>query len=187
LFDQRGVVISDTPRRRVPYARLLWAAVTVAAGAAALIPSIAGARAPARAAAAPACKAQQLVNWLNTNANGAAGTVYYQLQFTNLGRKCSLRGYPGVSAVSLSGHQIGKPARRTTGLKIKTVTLRTGKTARAAVGIEEAGAIPVSKCHPALVAGMRVFAPNGARATVIPFPFSACSTGTSSLVIRPVM
>jgi Protein of unknown function (DUF4232) len=178
--------MSHTPRRRATGARIVTAAVAAAAAVAVLVPSAAGAHGRAHAAAAPACKAQQLVNWLNTNANGAAGTVYYELQFTNIGRACTLRGYPGVSAVSISGHQIGKPARRVTGLKVRTVTVRSGRTARAAVGIEEAGALPASKCHPAQAGGLRVFAPNAAAATVIPFPLKACSTGTSSLVIRPV-
>lgn len=178
--------MSHPSRRRASGARLISAAVAATAAAVVLVPSIAGAHGRAHAAAAPACKAQQLVNWLNTNANGTAGTIFYELQFTNVGPKCTLRGYPGVSAVSLSGHQIGKPARRTKGLKIKTVTVRTGKTVRAAVGIEDTGAFSVSKCHPAQAAGFRVFAPNAASATVIPFPFSVCSTGQSSLAVRPV-
>jgi len=49
---------------------------------------------------------------MDTQGDGAAGSVYYTLQFTNLsGHACTLRGYPGVSAVSLSGHQLGAPAR----------------------------------------------------------------------------
>ena len=178
--------MSHASHRRVLGARFVSAALAATAAVVVLIPSAAGAHGRAHAAATPACKSQQLVNWLNTNANGAAGTVFYELQFTNVGPKCTLRGYPGVSAVSLSGHQIGKPARRTTGLKIKTLTVRTGRTVRAAVGVEEAGAIPVSKCHAAQAAGFRVFAPNAASATVIPFPLKVCSTGQSSMVIRPV-
>src|ERR1700751_4560834 len=39
-------------------------------------------------------------------ANGAAGTVFYPLNFVNTGKLgCTLRGYPGVSAVTRSGQQ----------------------------------------------------------------------------------
>ena len=178
--------MSHTSHRRALGARLISAAVAATVAAVVLVPSIAGAHGRAHAAATPACRAQQLVNWLDTNANGTAGTIYYELQFTNIGRTCTLRGYPGVSAVSLSGHQLGKPARRVTGLKIRTVKVRQGRTVRAAVGFEETGAIPVSRCHPAPAGGLRVFAPNAGTATVIPFPVKVCTTGTSSMVIRPV-
>ena len=44
-------------------------------------------------------------------ANGAAGTVFYPINFVNTGKLgCTLRGYPGVSAVTSSGKQIGSPA-----------------------------------------------------------------------------
>jgi hypothetical protein len=43
--------------------------------------------------------------------NGALGSRYFYVQFTNLsGRACTLRGAPGVSAVSLSGGRLGAPA-----------------------------------------------------------------------------
>ena len=54
--------------------------------------------------AIPKCATSGLVVWMDTNGNGAAGTIYYELQFTNLsGQTCTLTGYPGVSAVKLNG------------------------------------------------------------------------------------
>src|SRR6202789_1197070 len=45
--------------------------------------------------------------------NGAAGTTFYPLQFVNTGKtSCILKGYPGVSAVTSSGKQIGNAASR---------------------------------------------------------------------------
>jgi hypothetical protein len=39
--------------------------------------------------------------------------VYYTLRLTNLATvPCSLRGYPGVSAVDLAGKQLGSAAGR---------------------------------------------------------------------------
>ena len=63
--------------------------------------------------------------------NSYAGGDYYYIQFTNLsGHACTLRGYPGVSAVSLSGQQIGSPARWGSP-STTTVTLANGATAHA--------------------------------------------------------
>jgi Protein of unknown function (DUF4232) len=179
--------VSHSPRRRVPGARIISAAVIAVAALAVLVPSSAGAHRVAHAAGSPSCGSSQLVNWLDTNPNGTAGTIFYELQFTNLGATCTLRGYPGVSAVSLSGKQLGSPARRVTGIKLNTVTIKRGATVKAALGIVDTGAIPVSKCRAVTAAGLRVFAPNSSRAQVIPFPFSTCSVGGSgSLTIRPV-
>src|SRR5215470_17235015 len=49
-------------------------------------------------------------------ANGAAGTIFYPLDFTNTsGSACTMYGYPGVAFVSSpSGSQIGAPASRRT-------------------------------------------------------------------------
>jgi hypothetical protein len=188
LIDRPGEVdMSHIPRRRVPGARIISAAAVAIAALAVLVPASAGAHRVARAASSPSCATSQLVNWLDTNPNGTAGTIFYELQFTNLGGTCTLRGYPGVSAVSLSGKQLGSPARRVTGIRVKTITIKRGATVKAALGIVDTGAIPVSKCHAVTAAGLRVFAPNGSRAQVIPFPFSTCSVGgAGSLTIRPV-
>jgi hypothetical protein len=179
--------VSHSPRRRIPGARIASAAVVAVSALAILVPSSAGAHRVAHAAAQPACASSQLVNWLNTTSNGTAGTIFYELQFTNLGNTCTLRGYPGVSAVSLSGHQLGKPASRVTGIQLKTLTLKRGATVKAAVGIVDTGAFSSSQCKPVTAAGLRVIAPNTTGSTVIPFPFSACSaSGARSLTIRPV-
>ena len=170
--------MTHVPLRHALGVRLLAVTVGAAAALAVLVPATADARDAAHAKP-PACQSKQLVNWLNTVPNGALGTVYYELQFTNLGRPCTLRGYPGVSAVSLSGHQLGKPASRVKVGRIKTVTVKTNRSVHAAVGIVDAGAIPKSKCHPTWAAGLRVFAPNGTTAQVIPFPFQTCATGGS--------
>src|SRR5581483_3616965 len=80
-------------------------------GLAAMLASTGGSVAKASAtsaAAPPPCAAAGLVVWLDTREGRAAGSVYYRLELTNLGaRTCSLRGYPGVSAVDLAGRQLG--------------------------------------------------------------------------------
>ena len=62
---------------------------------------------------AAACATRTLVVWLDTNGDAAAGSVHYELEFTNLStRSCVLRGYPGVSAVDVAGRRLGAAAGR---------------------------------------------------------------------------
>ena len=134
------------------------------------------------------CTSSGLVEWLNTQPNGAAGTIYYSLEFTNLsGHACTLRGYPGVSGITLGGAQLGSAASRSTGTPKKTITLAPGKTAASALGITEVGNFPASSCHPTTAAGLRVYAPNQTAAKSIPFPFGACAkTGDLYLSVQAV-
>ena len=67
-------------------------------------------------------------------ANGTAGTVFYPLNFVNTSKLgCTLRGYPGVTAVTSRGKQIGGPASPIAS-SVKTVTLLPGKAQSAVVG-----------------------------------------------------
>jgi hypothetical protein len=157
------------------------AARALALGASALALGVAAAPADA---AVPACKTAQLVTWLNTQSNGAAGTIFYVLNFTNVGAKCTLRGYPGVSAVGRAGKRLGTAANRNSIKPVKTVTLNaptashgTFSTGHATLGIVETGVFSTSVCAPTIASGLRVFAPNQSRAAFVPFPFSACGRG----------
>src|ERR1043165_1301041 len=77
------------------------------------------------AAAVPACTADNLGVWVAVSQlDGAAGSAFYPLQFTNLGRHaCAMRGFPGVSAVDRNGHQLGRPAGRDHVVPVRTVVL----------------------------------------------------------------
>jgi hypothetical protein len=170
--------LSMSPRR--------LAGVAALACAAALIPVTAQAatEAPAAATAStPACATSGLVIWLNTVGSGYAGGEDYTLNFTNLsGHTCTLRGYPGVSAVSLSGRQIGRPAGWGTATPA-TVSLAGGATATAGLQISDPGDFGTA-CFPPgpqgragklpTAAGLRVYPPDQSTSKVIPFPFHAC-------------
>ena len=143
--------------------------------------------ASAAGASTPPCETGGLVIWMNTQGNGTAGTIFYTLNFTNLsGHSCTLRGFPGVSAVKLGGGQLGKPGSRDTGQTVKTITIGNGRTAHSTLGIVDIGALP--NCPPTTAAGLRVFPPDQTSSKVIPFPFPACGSSTSPvfLRIRPV-
>jgi hypothetical protein len=161
------------------------------AAAVALVPAAAlaapGAAGHAGRVATPACATSGLDVWLNTQGQGAAGTIYYKLNFTNLsGTTCTLFGYPGVSGVSLGGTQLGSPATRV-GATSHTVTLANGATAFARIGIVQGGIFPSSQCGPVTAAGLRVFPPNQTQSRKVPFPFAACSkTGPLYMNVMPV-
>jgi hypothetical protein len=133
-----------------------------------------------------ACADGQIDSWLNTNGNGAAGTIYYDLQFTNLSAQtCSLDGFPGVSAVNIGGHQIGGAATRN-GSRHK-INVRPGATVEATLGVVETGNFSGGDCKPVTAFGLRVYAPNQRSSDIIPWPFSVCSkSSTISINIQSV-
>ena len=86
---------------------------------------------PSAAAAAPACTTSNLDVWLNTMGNGAAGSSYYNLNFTNLSaHSCTLYGYPGISAITQTGIQLGSSAGRNAEHAPAHITLTSARTAR---------------------------------------------------------
>jgi hypothetical protein len=72
-------------------------------------------------------------------ANGAAGTIYYPLDFTNTsGSACTIYGYPGVAFVrSPRGSQVGAPAGRGSNIAPALVTLAPGATAHATLAVSD--------------------------------------------------
>jgi hypothetical protein len=136
----------------------------------------------------PACATSGLVVWLNTEGSGTAGTLFYKLKFTNLsGHTCTLRSFPGVSAVKLNGHQLGSAAGRDTTTATKTVSIANGHSATASLAIVDAGNFSSSACVPTTAAGLRVYPPGQTASKIVPFPFTACShAGPIFLKVRVV-
>ncbi len=132
----------------------------------------------AAAASIPACTAAGLGVWVAIEqGNGAAGTIYYPLQFTNLsGHTCSLYGFPGVSAISRNGHQLGSPAGWGARNPIHTVILVPGATAHAILAYHNAVVTTEPGCDPVYSTfGLRVYPPNQYTATYAAFGLEACS------------
>jgi Protein of unknown function (DUF4232) len=152
----------------------------------AALASTAGASAPA---STPGCATSGLVVWMNTKGDGFAGGVGYTLNFTNLsGHACTLHGTPGVSAVNLSGHQLGRSASGNYSGDTPTVRLASGATATALLTIYDPANFgiecflpgpPPSPGHPGKLptaAGLRIYPPGQRASKVIPFPISACAS-----------
>jgi hypothetical protein len=102
-----------------------------------------------------------------------------------------------VSAVSLSGRQLGRPARGDYSGKTPAVKLANGATATAKLQIEDPGDFgncflpgPQGQGRPGQLptaAGLRVYPPNQFASTVIPYPFPACAhTGPVWISVGPV-
>ena len=163
--------------------RLVPLALYVAATAAMIGPAHS-----APAATTSGCATSGLVVWLNTQADHAAGSSYYKLQFTNLsGHACTLRGFPGVSAVGIAGHQLGRAAARSHTGTPRQVRLANNATAVAVLQIVNVHNFPRSACRPAVAAALRVYPPDQMASRLVPFPFSACSrSGPAYLLVRPV-
>jgi hypothetical protein len=158
------------------------------------------------AAVAPACTTANLDVWLNTSGNGAAGSSYYNLNLTNLSaHACTLFGYPGVSAITQAGIQLGSSAGRDAQHASTRITLASARTAKGfetstsrntatvILQITVAENFPTSVCSPITASGLRVYPPGQKESTVVPFPFvgarkrdpSSCTSKRCSATSRP--
>jgi hypothetical protein len=112
--------------------------------------------------------------------NGAAGTIYYNIDFTNTSSaSCFVQGYPGVSLVSAgngAGSQIGADAKRTPVTPSHQVVLAPGQVANAALGVAEAGNFPASTCNPTTAHWLKVFPPDQTVAAYVAFTTQTCAS-----------
>jgi len=166
---------SITARRIAAIAAGVAATGLIVATAAFATTSSGGAR--TSAASAPACTAFGLGVWVAVEqGNGAAGTIYYPLEFTNLsGHTCSLFGFPGVSAIDNHGKQLGSSANWERTTSPHTVTLAPGATAHTMLAYHdaqttEAGCDPVNSA-----ALLKVYPPGQHKSTYAAYDFQSCS------------
>jgi hypothetical protein len=140
--------------------------------------------APTAGAATKACSASKLVVWAGEEpGGGAAGSVYYRLEFTNLSSgTCTLFGFPTVSALNLKGKQIGAPATHSPGKKVKAVKLAQGQTATAQLQIVDALNYSADECKPTWAAGLRIGIPGGLGTKVAPLAFRTCALTSAQIL-----
>jgi hypothetical protein len=131
----------------------------------------------------PRCTAGDLAVWVNANsADGAAGTIYYHLDYTNIsGHMCHLYSWPGVSAVNSAGKVLGAPAARTGGAPAVYVNIPAGGTAHSVFGYVD---VQISKaCKPAMATHLQVYPPNDRGTRDAFFAASVCTDKTKDLVV----
>jgi len=169
-------VVPITARRAVAVAVAAVAGLAISTAAYAATSSPAAARTPA--AAIPRCTASDLGVWVAIDqGNGAAGTIYYPLEFTNLSQHtCYLYGYPGVSALDGNGNQLGRPAGWGSLAGARIVNLAPGATAHTMLGYHDVAVTTEAGCPPVKQAvDLRVYPPGQRSATHASFVVPACS------------
>ena len=155
------------------------------------------ATASSAAGSAPAIPAQCATTSLRATVNttqgsGAAGTSYVPIDFTNVsGHRCDMFGFPGVSFVTgPGGSQIGDAASRQTAFGARTVTLASGGTAHAWVGIADAGNFPATSCAPVTAHWLKIYPPDQFAALYTRFTTTVYSKksygGSTPLTVLPV-
>lgn len=140
-------------------------------------PSESPATSPSEAPADDMCTADMLSAVLETEmGGGAAGSVYRQLIFTNMGdRECEITGYPGVSYVDAAGNQVGAPADREPAESAEVI-LVPGESAVAPVKQTNAQNYGTG-CQVTDTVGLRVYPPNDTASLIVDQAGTACASG----------
>jgi hypothetical protein len=109
--------------------------------------------------------------WLGSPGDGFAGGIAWQIEISNIGHHaCTLFGYPGVSVVNGSGHQVGLPAAHAG--HVTTVTIQPGGTSHVVLIVHDAGIVcPGHEVHGS---SLRVFAPNQFNSELTPLSVAVC-------------
>jgi Protein of unknown function (DUF4232) len=182
--------IPKTVRRTIAVIATASAAGLIATAALAATSSGTTLAADTSAAAVPLCTAGDIGAWVAVDqGNGAAGSIYYPLQFTNLSaHSCSLRGFPGVSAINRNGHQLGRPAGWDHVIAPRTVTLAPGATAHTILRYSDVVVSTSSGCDPVFSTfELRVYLPGQYTATHAAFDLEACShAGPVYMSVEPI-
>ena len=128
------------------------------------------------AAALPICTTGSLKLAVGPG-DGAAGSIYYPLQFTNTsGAACTMYGYPGVSLVSQpSDANLGGAAVRNPTFPKQLVTLAPGAVAHASLQVTIAANYPTAQCKPATGHWLKVYPPGEYAALFVAFTTQTCT------------
>jgi Protein of unknown function (DUF4232) len=119
---------------------------------------------------------------------GAAGSVYQVLDFTNISNvTCTLYGYPGVSLAGGSPvAQVGLAASEDATTPRKLVTLAPGQVANALLRIVGALNFPASKCGPVKTQWIQVYPPNQTTPIYLAYKTTGCSKPVRILSVSVV-
>jgi hypothetical protein len=136
----------------------------------------------------PGCASRDLKATVGI-AQGAAGSVYQVIDFTNIGTSsCSLYGYPGVALAGGSPvTQIGAPASRSTASAPKLVSLAAGASANTLLQITDAQNYPTSRCGPTASTYLQIYPPNQTTPIYLAYKSMGCSSTKVKLLTVSVM
>ena len=142
----------------------------------------------AAAGGPPGCATRDLKATVGV-AQGAAGSVYQVIDFTNIGTaSCSLYGYPGIALAGGSPvTQIGMAASRSPQAGPALVTLKPGDVANTLLRITQAQNYPTSKCSPMASTYLQIYPPNQTTPIYLGYKSTGCSaTGVNLLTVSVV-
>jgi Protein of unknown function (DUF4232) len=142
----------------------------------------------AAAGGPPGCATRDLKATVGI-AQGAAGSVYQVIDFTNIGTaSCSLYGYPGIALAGGSPvTQIGAAASRSPQAGPALVTLKPGNVANTLLRITQAQNYPTSKCSPMASTYLQIYPPNQTTPIYLGYKSTGCSaTGVNLLTVSVV-
>lgn len=143
---------------------------------------------PNAAGGPPGCATRDLKATVGV-AQGAAGSVYQVIDFTNIGTaSCSLYGYPGIALAGGSPvTQIGMAASRSPQAGPALVTLKPGDVANTLLRITTAQNYPTSKCSPVASTYLQIYPPNQTTPIYLGYKSTGCSaTGVNLLTVSVV-
>ena len=117
-------------------------------------------------------------------AQGAAGSVYQVIDFTNISNvTCTMYGYPGVSlAGGTPVAQVGVAASRSTVAAPSVVTLAPGQTANALLRITEALNYPSATCSPAATTYLQIYPPGQTTPIYLAYRSTGCTSNSVGLL-----
>jgi hypothetical protein len=132
---------------------------------------------------APGCATASLRAQAGT-AEGAAGSVYQAIDFTNISSAaCTLFGYPGVALTAGSPPaQVGTAATRSTATPAALVTLEPGETANFLLRITEAQNYPAATCVPTPTTALQIYPPNQTVPIYLPYTSTGCASTAVNLL-----
>jgi hypothetical protein len=134
-------------------------------------------------AGAPGCATRDLQAKVGIS-QGAAGSVYQVIDFTNIGNAaCTLYGYPGVSlATGKPVTQVGQAATRSPVAGPTLVTLKPGQTGNALLRITQALNYPTATCSPKATAYLQIYPPNQTTPIYLAYSATGCASTSVKLL-----
>ena len=147
---------------------------------------------PTTAVSAPAGLASCPTRYLGAKlglAQGAAGSVYQVIDFTNISNvSCTLYGYPGISlAGGTPVTQIGLAATENSTTPRQLVTLAPGAVANALLHIGTARLYPASTCGPATTTYLQIFPPNQSTPIYLRYTSTGCAKPLHLLTVNTIV
>jgi len=115
---------------------------------------------------------------------GAAGSLYQVIDFTNIGNTaCTLYGYPGVSlAAGTPVAQVGQPATRSPVAGPTLVTLQPGQTGNALLRITQALNYPTATCSPTPTTYLKIYPPGETTPIYLAYAATGCASTSVKLL-----